>query len=205
MQDSIESGSSISSGVLRRIRANDQVAWRQLVHKYGPVVYGWCLAAGVSSQDAADIGQDVFEAVSKNLNRFSRNEEDQTFVGWLRQITRFKIADFQRRVFKTPDARGGSTFQAMLSTIQGDEVLDQSTSELSQAEHSLALRGVLDSIRTQVNQQTWSAFWETAVNGRPAGDVADDLGMSAVSVRKAKSRVLRRIRDALADVDSCSH
>ena len=199
MRDKTESGSSIHSEVLQGIRLNDQAAWQQVVHKFGPVVFQWCLASGVSPQDAADIGQEVFEAVSKNLHRFSRTQADQTFVGWLRQITRYKIADFQRRLFQTPDARGGSTFQTMLSSIPGEQDDANSASELSQTELSLALRGTLEATRKQFHPQTWAAFWETAVKDRPAADVAADLDMSAVAVRKAKSRVLRRLREALGE------
>jgi len=199
----MESGSSIHSDVLRRIRLNDQAAWQQVVHKFGPVVFQWCLGSGIAPHDASDIGQNVFEAVSKNLDRFSRTQENETFVGWLRQITRHKIADFQRRQHQTPEGRGGSTFQFLLSSIPDndsipiDEPAVNSDSELSPSENAWAIRGTLEVIRQNCHPQTWSAFWETAVKGRPTADVASDLNMSQVAVRQAKSRVLRRLRNAL--------
>lgn len=38
-----------------------------------------------------------------------------------------------------------------------------------------------------------------AVEGKPATEVADELGMSPVAVRVSKSRVLQRLREALGD------
>ena len=58
----------------------------------------------------------------------------------------------------------------------------------------------LESIRGEFEERTWLAFWETAVVGRPAGDVASDLSMSPGAVRVAKSRVLRRCREELGDL-----
>jgi RNA polymerase sigma-70 factor (ECF subfamily) len=57
----------------------------------------------------------------------------------------------------------------------------------------------LDQIRPDVEAHTWNAFWNTAVLGRSATEVAEDLGMTAMAVRQAKSRVLRRLRKQLGD------
>jgi RNA polymerase sigma-70 factor (ECF subfamily) len=59
----------------------------------------------------------------------------------------------------------------------------------------------LDLIRGEFEERTWSAFWRTAVDGRAAKDVGADLGMSAGAVRVAKSRVLRRLRQELGDLN----
>ena len=44
---------------------------------------------------------------------------------------------------------------------------------------------------------TWQAFWGVVVDGRPAADVARDLGISPNAVYLARGRVLRRLREAL--------
>jgi RNA polymerase sigma-70 factor (ECF subfamily) len=45
---------------------------------------------------------------------------------------------------------------------------------------------------------TWRACWETAAMGRPAAEVAAELGVSVAAVYIARSRVLRRLRQELA-------
>ena len=58
---------------------------------------------------------------------------------------------------------------------------------------------VLELVRAEFEDRTWQAFWQTAVEERPTREVADGLGMSPTAVRIAKSRVRRRLREALAD------
>ena len=55
-------------------------------------------------------------------------------------------------------------------------------------------------IREEFEPRTWQAFWQTAVEGRAASDVAADFGMSPGAVRVAKSRVLHRLRAELGEL-----
>jgi RNA polymerase sigma-70 factor (ECF subfamily) len=55
-------------------------------------------------------------------------------------------------------------------------------------------------IREEFEERTWTAFWQTAVDGRAPKDVAADLSMSPGAVRVAKSRVLHRLREELGDL-----
>jgi RNA polymerase sigma-70 factor (ECF subfamily) len=56
-------------------------------------------------------------------------------------------------------------------------------------------------MRGDFEERTWHAFWETAVEKRQAGDVAQTLGISLGAVYMAKSRVLRRLREELDGLD----
>ncbi len=46
----------------------------------------------------------------------------------------------------------------------------------------------------------WQAFWRVTVGGSFPEDVAKDLGISVNAVYKAKSRILRRLREELHDL-----
>jgi acyl carrier protein len=61
----------------------------------------------------------------------------------------------------------------------------------------LLSRRALELVRAEFENRTWEAFWRTAVDGQAPADVAEDLGMSLHAVYKAKSRVLRRLRQEL--------
>ena len=50
-------------------------------------------------------------------------------------------------------------------------------------------------VRKEFRQDTWNAFWQTAVEGRPVEDVANELGKDAGGVYTARSRVMQRIRE----------
>jgi RNA polymerase sigma-70 factor (ECF subfamily) len=69
----------------------------------------------------------------------------------------------------------------------------------AEAESEL-LHRALEMIRGEFEPKTWQAFWQTAVEGRAAADVAADLGMTPGAVRVAKSRVLHRLRADLGEL-----
>ena len=58
---------------------------------------------------------------------------------------------------------------------------------------------VLQMMQRDFAATTWQACWQTVVEGRPAEQVAADLGMTRDAVYAATSRVLRRLRRELAD------
>ena len=55
-------------------------------------------------------------------------------------------------------------------------------------------------MQTDFQPATWKACWETVVAGRHAADVAAELGLSENAVYLAKARVLRRLREELAEL-----
>ncbi len=193
------SDASISPSLLLMIKTHDPDAWRRLVRIYGPLVYSWCERRGIRGDDAADVGQEVFHAVADSIAAFRRDRKGDTFLGWLRTITRYKIADFCRRRVDTPQAPGGSDFQFTISQVAEEPAWDEDESLDQQGTRSLVYHRALQIIQSEFETRTWQAFWATAVNDRLTKDVAADLQMSTMAVRKAKSRVLRRLRDEFGD------
>jgi len=58
----------------------------------------------------------------------------------------------------------------------------------------------LDLIRSEFAEQACQAFWKTAIEEQPSTAVAAELGMTAAAVRKAKSRILRRLKEEVGDL-----
>ncbi|HID75877.1 MAG TPA: hypothetical protein EYP56_07755 [Planctomycetaceae bacterium] len=67
----------------------------------------------------------------------------------------------------------------------------------AEPDHTLYRRS-LELVRAEFENRTWEAFWRTAVDGRPAREVAEELDMSRLAVYQAESRVLRPLRQELA-------
>ena len=61
------------------------------------------------------------------------------------------------------------------------------------------LQRAIEQIKSRVDPQTWSAFWNIAVLNQHTSDVADALGMTTAAVRKAESRTIQRLRKQLGD------
>ncbi len=123
---------SISSTLLEQVRSRRPEAWRRLVDLYGPVVYRWCRQLGVETADAADVMQEVFVAVAAGLARFRHDRPGDSFLGWLRTITRNKVCDEFRRRQGQPEAEGGTNaYRHLLDVPQKDADSDELEQGLS--------------------------------------------------------------------------
>ena len=195
--DDASSSAATSRGLVEAARHRDPAAWSRMVALYAPLVLAWCRQWGLREDDAADVFQDVFHAVAAHLADFRRDRTGDTFRGWLRTITRNKVRDAFRRRRREPPGVGGSAAQSFLSLLP-DPVPPDDDESSDLAISALVRRG-LALIQGEFEPRTWQAFWQTAVDGRAAADVAEVLGMSAGAVRVAKSRVLHRLRAVLGD------
>jgi RNA polymerase sigma-70 factor, ECF subfamily len=54
-------------------------------------------------------------------------------------------------------------------------------------------------VRAQFEDRTWQAFWKVVIEETSPAEVARDLGMTALAVRQAKSRILRRLKLELGE------
>jgi RNA polymerase sigma-70 factor (ECF subfamily) len=196
-----EAAPSVSDSLLQRLREGDAEAWQRLTRLYGPTVYGWCRGARLSPEDAADLGQQVFTAVSCSLRKFQRNGPGDSFRGWLYTITRNKIRDHLDRDRRQPQAAGGTTAQQQLLGVPEPESGDSAPAQASSEKRDLCRRA-LELMQVEFAERTWRAFLEVAVQGRPPADVAAELGMSLGAVYIAKSRVRQRLREELGDLFS---
>jgi RNA polymerase sigma-70 factor (ECF subfamily) len=196
--DGSRSSTSTSPSVLERARAGDAQAWERLVALYAPLVLQWCRGWELREHDAADVFQEVFQAVATHLAGFRKERAGDTFRGWLRTITRNKVHDLFRRQDREPGGIGGTDAQARLAEYPAPDRQDSSLSE-ERGERRLFAQA-LESIRAEFAERTWQAFWRTTIEGRPAPEVAAELSMSAGAVRVAKSRVLQRLREELGDL-----
>jgi RNA polymerase sigma-70 factor (ECF subfamily) len=52
-------------------------------------------------------------------------------------------------------------------------------------------------VQREVEPNTWQAFWLCVIEERSTEDVANSLAMKPANVRQCRSRVLRRLRQAL--------
>ena len=190
---------SVSSTLLVRLRQQDPDAWQRLVQLYGPTVYGWCRHAGLRPADAADATQEVFRSVANGLENFRRDRQGDSFRGWLAAIARNRIRDHFRRVAQQPQVRGGTDFHQQVQALP--DLIDAASTEdgdVVDSQQRGVLRRAVALVEAEFEPRTWQAFWRTAVEHAAPADVASDLGVSVNAVYKAKSRVLRRLREELA-------
>lgn len=168
-------------------RAGSGAAWARFVHLYSRLIYSWLRKAGLQDSDAADVTQDVFVLLMRELPKFDY-DGTRSFRGWLRTVTLNKWRDHQkRRGLPIDDAASVGDVPAA-----GDLL-----SEREYRKHLIAR--ALELLRPEFRPETWVAFERHGVRGEPAADVARTLGLTVGAVYAAKCRVLARLRAELAD------
>jgi RNA polymerase sigma-70 factor (ECF subfamily) len=191
-----------SLSLLDGLRARNCDSWRAFVGLYAPLVVRWCHRQGLNEADVADVAQEVFSRVSQFLPRFHKEEPTDSFRGWLCRLTHNQIIDFFRTRDKTHPAQGGSDMLSWLHRQPEKVVTEPDAEDARNEEHFLFLQAV-QAVRGEFSELHWRMFWRVAVEGNAAPAVAAEFGVTPAAVRQAKSRVLRRLREAVGDVSTC--
>lgn len=173
--------------LLDRLRGPaDPAAWARFVHLYTPFLYHWARRRGLDPADTADLVQEVFAQLLKVLPEFAYDPR-KSFRAWLATVVGNKWRELNRR--KRPQ------------TVPADELADRPgpADDFDDREYRAHIAArALKLIQGEFAAPTWQAFWAVVVNGRPAADVAAELGLTANAVYLARGRVLRRLRAELA-------
>jgi RNA polymerase sigma-70 factor (ECF subfamily) len=185
--------------LLQRLLDNEPEAWRTMVQLYTPLLCHWCARGGVRGADAEDVVLEVFRVATTSLDKFRREREGDSFRAWLRGITRNMLLVHFRRASRQPQASGGSDVLSQLEAV-ADPATAESPEEDPPSELEALRRRALELDRGQVAEQTWRAFWLTAIEGHASAEVTASLGISPTAVRMAKSRVLHRLKDQFGEL-----
>jgi RNA polymerase sigma-70 factor (ECF subfamily) len=172
---------------------SNQVAWAEFVDLYGPVVYGFARKRGLQDADAADLMQDVLRSVSSAIGRLDYDRKQGTFRGWLFTITRNKVFNFLSARRIRPQGSGDSTTNRLLAEEPDGSGDGQDAWELEYQRRLASL--AMDRVKSEFQENTWRAFWLTAVEGVSAADAGQQVKMSPGAIYVAKSRVLARLRE----------
>jgi RNA polymerase sigma-70 factor (ECF subfamily) len=178
--------------LLLRARAGEEDAWKDLADLYRPLIFSWLTRQSVPARDLEDLCQEVLLSVVKHLPNFQHSNRPGAFRSWLRTIVWSRTSDYWRAIDAAAQASGGSGFTAVLERMADpDSDLNRQWDE----EHDrYVLNRLLDLLDEEFEPTTVRAFRRLALEGADGAETAKELGLSLVAVYKAKSRVLRRIR-----------
>ncbi|MEM8668153.1 MAG: sigma-70 family RNA polymerase sigma factor [Planctomycetota bacterium] len=183
--------------VLRIREVSDTTAWSQFVDIYGPFIYRYGRSRGLQDADAADLAQAVLIEVVRCIERFDYEPKLGRFRNWLMVIARSKLSDLAKKKARLV-ADGDSANLRILNEQPSQESFEEDW--LRQYQEHL-FHWAAEQVQGEVEESTWQAFWMTAVENKSASTVAKELKMKVGTVYVAKSRVLTRIRDRIAEID----
>jgi RNA polymerase sigma-70 factor (ECF subfamily) len=161
--------------------------WFRFAELYTPLLFYWARQLKLQDADAADLVQDVFARLWREIGSYHRRE-GKRFRAWLWTVTLNKWRERQRRKQLAGFANGTG------DAIEAPDELGQMVEEEYNA---YLVDRALQLMRAEFEPVTWRACWEFVVGGRSAADVAAELGITPNAVYLAKARVVRRLRKEL--------
>ncbi len=188
--------------LLRLPDPHDIAAWDQFVAIYQPLVFRLARSKGFQEADAHDIVQEVLLAVAQAIHRWEPDPAQGRFRDWLFRIARNLMINFLTRR-KTQSLAGSESFAELVELqLQANEFDAEATREFELEYRREQFWLAADIVRQQVKPHTWEAFRLTAIEEVSIAKVAQQLNMKEGSVVVARCRVLARLRNTVAELES---
>lgn len=184
--------------LIRIADPRDQSAWEQFARIYRPVVYNVARRRGLQDADAQDVVQQVLIAVARALPTWERRDETTRFRHWLCRIARNAAVNMLTRQPRDR-AVGGDDIRSdgpAVNKLQGG--LD---SQLEREYRRQLFRKAAERVRSRADAVTWQAFAITMIDGLSIPDAAAQLDRSEAVIYAARSRIIRRLRDAVKQME----
>jgi RNA polymerase sigma-70 factor (ECF subfamily) len=182
------------ASLLLRLRdARDQQAWATFLEIYQPLIYRLARQRNVQDADAREVTQEVLLAVAGSIGQWDLDPGRGSFRGWLSTITRNLVVNLLIKQSRHPRGSGDSDFRRGLDEFPAPACDESAFFDVE--EKRQIFRWAAERIRHEFRQSHWQAFWQTAVDGCDAADVARELGISVGLVYVSRNRIMKRLRE----------
>jgi RNA polymerase sigma-70 factor (ECF subfamily) len=190
-EDSIPTRYSLLSRMQDR---EDQDSWKDFFDTYWRLIYSFAIKSGLTDAEAQDVVQETVISVARDIQKFKRDRTLGSFKGWLRNLTRWRIADqFRKRTRSVP---AGSNLSA--PSPSPDEIASPVNADLEaiweEDWQANLLEAAMERVKPRVKEEHYQIFDLNVVRQWPAGKVAQTLGVNIGRVYLAKYRVMALIK-----------
>jgi RNA polymerase sigma-70 factor (ECF subfamily) len=184
--------------IVRLKNRTDDDAWFEFSEIYRPLIFRLACRRGLQPADADDLVQQVLSAVARVIDRWEDDPQRARFRTWLSRIANNAILNALTR---RPHDRG--TGDSSLHDLLDEHPAEGPDSDLIRVEHRREVfRWAARQVRPEFQPETWDAFWLTAVEERDVAEVAREQNRSSGSIYAVRSRVMRRLREKVAEWDN---
>lgn len=189
--------------LLLQLRDRSHDAWQEFLEIYELAIYRSCRRRGLQDADASDVTQEVLTAVDHRVDSWNadgeQNSSQGSFRGWLFRVARNIAVDRLIERSRRAAASGDTRMTEILNQVPASTADEE---EAFRTEYRRALMTwAADQVRPRFSETSWRSFWSTAIEGRAATEVAQELDVSVGSVYTAKCRVFARIREVMDGLD----
>jgi RNA polymerase sigma-70 factor (ECF subfamily) len=173
----------------------DNDSWKEFFDTYWRLIYSVARKSGLNEMEAQEVVQETVISVARDIEKFKRDRRLGSFKGWLRNLTRWRIADQLRKrtslvdSIQTAAESNGETPEQ--TSEMPDEIMEARWEEEWQ---SNLLQAAMERVKKRVREEHYQMFELQMVREWPASKVAETLGVSAARVYLAKHRVSALIK-----------
>ena len=175
----------------------DSTDWRRLQDIYLPLIHSWLSRVPGLRDEAADLAQEVLVVLCRELASFERRRHG-SFRAWLRQVTVNRVRAYFKVRGKQPLAGLGDEGERLLSQLEDPH--SDLARQWDRDHDRHVFQKLLAVVEGDFEPSTWQAFTRFAVEGRPAAQVAGELGVTESAVVQAKFRILKRLREEAGEL-----
>ncbi len=177
--------------ILWRVRdLGDSESWREFHAIYRPLIFGYLRSLGLKEFDADELTQEVFCRLMEILPTFELDRKRGRFRSYLWKLTRSTLIDWVRR----KKVRGRAEEEWVRIIRKADE-----TVFITQHRERI-LKVVLPQVKAMVSETSWKCFEKRLPRGRPAWEIAAELGITVNAVY-VSLRVLKEVRRLCAELE----
>jgi RNA polymerase sigma factor (sigma-70 family) len=192
--------------LLSRLRnLDDQESWRTFFNLYWQLLYNVARKSGLDDFGAQEIVQDTVIAVARKMPEFHYDPARGTFRQWLLRITRRRIIDHLRRIYRQPPRADVAPESLDEDVERAAAVIDQSESAIETAWNEewekATFEAALAQVRVAINPRHFQVFDYCVLKEWPASKVAATLGLNAAQVYLAKHRVAQAMKRAVRRIN----
>jgi RNA polymerase sigma factor (sigma-70 family) len=199
--------------LLSKVRRGDEDGWSRFYDLYEDFIHAAARGAGLSREESQDVVQETMITVRNYIATFVPDANRGKFRTWLRKIVSTRIADQYRKKARNPlnKAEPGGDHSAGDdgSTSTTNRIPNLTEAELDRLIDRELEQAILNQARKQAKEivalEHFQAYDLYDIHEMNAREVAESLGISAVTVRvrafRVRQEVNRQVRRIVKRLD----
>ena len=188
------------ASLLVQVQAGDDPkAWDEFVAVYRPIVYRLARRRGLQDADAEDLAQQVLVSIAHSIEGWQKRDESVRFRHWLRRVAKNAILNILTRGPKER-AAGSTSVQEFLNQ-QGDDDSGLARELELEYRREIFFRAAA-LVKSEIATDSWMVFELAVIEDIPFEQVAATLGKSVGAVYAVRSRVMKRLRRYVEDMEN---
>ena len=193
--------------LLHRLRdAGDDASWRTFFETYWRLIYNVARKSGLSDDAAQEVVQETVISVARKMPEFCYDPAKGSFKQWLLLITRRRIQDHLRKLYRALPATDGpaEVVERQMETLPSPVLAPDAHFDAAWEEEwrENIFQAALTRVRSRVNPKSYQVFDYCVLQNLRAPVVAKMLGLNIAQVYLARHRVSQAVKRAAAELEA---